>query len=222
MREHSQSGRATQIWIPVFLFVTSLTFGCSKSERTTSRDVQPSPSLVATFAPPVATPIASPNRQTAAERFVEIDRLLATSLTGSPEQCDQRIALRAERAALISSGQVPYQSGNQVPEQSGQSSGAPIVQHSSDVDSADHASTTADPQSHQIVIAANSQASSLPFLEQMTPTERDHYFQELWLQNSSRLDVNVNHSGFGLGRFGLHHRWANRWPPGRARMVNQP
>ena len=218
MREHSHSGSPRRIWIAVFLFAISFAFACSKSDRTTSLDVQP-PSLLAATIPaptpaPITTPTATSNRQTAVERFVEIDRLLARPLTGSSEQCDERTLLRAERAALISSGQVPYQSGNQVP---GQSSPATMVQHSAAGDFVDDAPAMADSQSGQRVIATNSQASSLPFLEQMTPTERDHYFQELWLQNSSLIDVNVNRSRLGLGRFELNRRRTNMRPPGRAR-----
>ena len=221
MHEHSHSGSPRRVWIAVFLLAISFAFGCSKSDRTTSRDVQPASLLAATIPAPIATPIATPNRQTASERMVEIDRLLARPLTGSPEQSDERTLLRAERAALISSGQVPYQSWNQASGQPGQSSPATTVQHSADGGSVDHAPATADSQSGQIVIATNSQASSLPFLEQMTPTERDHYFQELWLQNSSLIDVNLNRSGLGLGRFRLNHRRTTMRPPGRATMANQ-
>src|SRR5215813_207977 len=113
MREHSQSGSPRLIWIVVLLFATAVGFGCSKSDKTTSRAVQPTPLLAATIPAPIATQVAMPNRPTAAERLVEIDRLLARPLTGSPEQADERTLLRAERAALISSGQVPYEFGNQ-------------------------------------------------------------------------------------------------------------
>src|SRR5262245_20764504 len=107
MNEHSQSGGPKLIWIAFLLLATEVGFGCSKSDKTTSRAVQPAPSLAATIPAPIATQVATPNRQTAAERLVEIDRLLARPLTGSPEQADERTLLRAERAALISSGQVP-------------------------------------------------------------------------------------------------------------------
>lgn len=179
----------------VFLMAVSFTFGCSKSEPTTSRDVQPGPLLAATMPPPAPAPtavaIAAPHRPTAAERFVEIDRLLARPLTGTPEQADERSLLRAERAALISSGQVPYQPVNQ----------SSSVQHPGDGDASDHPPVPVDPPRGQIVVA---ETSSLPFLEQMTPTERDHYFQELWLQNGSFVDV--NYSGWGFGRTGLNRK----------------
>ena len=199
--------------VAVFLFAVSFAFGCSKNDRTTSRDVQPVPLLAATpparVPAPIATPMATPNRPTAAERIVEIDRLLARPLTGTPEQADERTLLRAERAALISSGQVPSQPGNQAPAPPVQSNPAPIGQPSA-----------IDSRSGQIVIATSS--SSLPFLEQLTPTERDHYFQELWLQNSSLIDVNVNRGGLGLGRLGMNRRKTNMRPPARAGMTNQP
>lgn len=208
MREQAQSGTPKWIGRVFFLFVLLFAFGCSKSDTTTSRDVEPA-SLVAASIPapapvPISTPIATPNRPTAAERLVEIDRLLARPLTGTPESADERTLLRAERVALISSGQVPPQSSDPAP---AQSSPAPVVQHSS----------TGAPNG-QIVIATSS--SSLPFLEQMTPSEREHYFQELWLQNGSFVDV--NYSGFGFGGLGVNHRRPNMRPPARAAFANQP
>lgn len=200
MRAHSQSKGSGRTWMAVFLLAVSFAFGCSKSDKATSRDAQPAPSLVAaSLAPapaPVATPMAMPNRPTAAERIVEIDRVLARPLTGTPESADERTLLRAERAALIKSGQVPSQPGNQTPGQPVQSSPVPLPQGS-----------TTDAPSGQIVVA---QTSSLPFLEQMTPSERDHYFQELWLQNGSFVDV--NYSGWGFGRFGLNRKRPNMRP----------
>ena len=212
MRERSQSRSPGSIWIALFLCAISFTFGCSKSDTATSRDVEPASLVAATIPAPapasIATAIARPNPPTAAERIVEIDRLLARPLTGTPESADERTLLRAERAALISSGQFPSQSGSQAPGEPVQSNPAPMEQHS------------ADSPGGQMVIATNSQASSLPFLEQLTPTERDHYFQELWLQNSSFVEV--NHSGFGFGRFRVNHRRPNMRPPARARIANQP
>ena len=207
MRERSQSRSPGSIWMALFLCATSFTFGCSKSDTATSRDVEPAASVAATIpapAPaPIATAIATPNPPTAAERIVEIDRLLARPLTGTPESADERTLLRAERAALMSSGQFPSQSGSQAPGDPVQSNPAPMEQHSA-----------TDAPGGQMVIATNSQAS-LPFLEQLTPTERDHYFQELWLQNSSLVEV--NHSGFGFGGFRVNHRRPNMRPHARAR-----
>lgn len=200
------------MWIALFLCFISFACGCSKSDGTASRDVPPTSSVAATVpapAPvPVATAVTTPNRPTAAERIVVIDRLLARSLTGTPESADERTLLRAERAAFLSSGQVPSQPGNQVPAQPVPTNPPPMGQHS-----------TTDAPSGQIVIATSS--SSLPFLEQMTPSERDHYFQELWLQNSSLVNVNVNRGGLGFGRIGTNRGRANPRPP-RSRSATRP
>jgi len=212
MRAQSQSGSPKWIGIAFLPFVIWFAFGCSKSNESTSREIPPaSPhaSLVAATVPapapaPIVATIATPKQPTAAERLVEIDRLLARPLTGTPESADERTLLRAERAALISSGQVPPQSSDPAPVQS---SPAPVVQYSG-----------TDAPNGQIAIATSS--SSLPFLEQMTPSERDHYFQELWLQNGSFVDV--NDSGFGFGRFGVNHRRPNMRPPPRAPIASQP
>ena len=108
MREHFHLGFLEGIWIP--LLVISFASSCSKTDQTTSRDVQPVALLAAATIPPtnhapdpapVTALVAAPNRPTAAERLVEIDRLLARPLTGTPESADERTLLRAERAALI-------------------------------------------------------------------------------------------------------------------------
>ena len=52
---------------------------------------------------------AEPKTVSPADRLVEIDRLLAAPLTGRPEESDQRVLLRAEREALVTSGQVAAQ-----------------------------------------------------------------------------------------------------------------
>src|SRR6185436_11922600 len=61
--------------------------------------------------PPVSEPafeaLPASTRQTAAKRIVEIDRLLAEPITGRADDSDRRAQLRAERAALLDSGQVP-------------------------------------------------------------------------------------------------------------------
>ncbi len=195
----------------LFLCAISFTSGCSKSDSATSRDMKPTSAVAATIPAPVpassAPAIAAPKPPTAAERIVQIDRLLARPLTGTPESADERTLLRAERAALISSGQVPFQSGSEAPGEPGNP--AAMEQHSA-----------ADASGGQIVVATNSQATSLPFLEQLTPTERDHYFQELWLQNGNFVEV--NHSGFGFGRLRGNHRGLHMRPPGRARGGNHP
>ena len=175
--------------IAVLLLAISLASGCSRSEKTAAQQVRATVPPLALTTP---TPATTPNRQTAAERLVEIDLLLAAPLTGTPEQADERTRLRAERAALISSGQVPYQP---VP-----SNPTTIAQNSGNSELVAQSGSAADPQNSQIVIAPNSQASSLPFLEQMTPSERLHYFQELRLQNGSYIDVNVQHPYYFRGR----------------------
>ena len=224
MRAHSHSGILGRIWITGCFFALSLTFGCSKSKPTTVGDAQPTALLAATFpltAPaPVATPVAVPSRSTPAERLVEIDLLLAKPLTGTPEQADERSLLRAERAALISSGQVPFPSGNLAAGQLAQSSQAAIAEGSPAAYPNEHSPVMPDAHNDQIVIATDSQASRLPFLEGLSPTELDHYFQWLWLQNGSF--VNVNHSGFGFGRFGVNRRRPHMRPPTRTAMANQP
>jgi hypothetical protein len=208
MRERSQSTSPGAMWVALFLCAISFTFGCSKSEPATARDVEPASLVAATI--PAAAPastapaIATPKPPTAAERIVMIDRLLARPLTGTPASADERTVLRAERAALISSGQVPSRMGNDAP---GQPNPASMEQHSATAASGD-----------QIVIAANSQASSLRFLEQLTPSELDRYFQEQWLQNGSF--INVNQSGFGRSR--MNHRRPKMRPHARAGVASGP
>ena len=192
------------MWVGLFLCAVSLTFfGCSKTDTATSRALEPASLEAAPIpasAPASAAPaVAAPKSPTAAERFVEIDRLLARPLTGTPESADERTLLRAERAALINSGQVRFQTGSEA-------AGAPVHANSAPIE--EHSATAAS--GDQIVIAANSQASSLPFLEQLSPLERDHYFEELWLQNGSF--INVNHSGFGFGGSRVNHRRPNMRP----------
>lgn len=68
-------------------------------------------------APPALVTVVSrvaPIRQTAAERLVEIDRLLAAPVTGRSEDSDRRTLLRAERASLVDSGQVPHRTQSQL------------------------------------------------------------------------------------------------------------
>ena len=58
------------------------------------------------------------------------------------------------------------------------------------------------PSDNQIVVAVDSRGRSgnLPFLEGMTPSERHHYFQALWLQNSENINITGN-TGFARRRF---------------------
>jgi len=224
MRAHSHSEIPGWIWITGCFFALSLTFGCSKSGPTTVGDAQPTARLAATIpltaSAPVATPVAVSNRSTPAERLVEIDLLLAQPLTGTPEQADERSLLRAERAALISSGQVPFLSGNLAAGPLAQSNQAATAERSSAAYPNEYDPVMPEAHNDQIVIAHDSQASRLPFLEGMSPSELDRYFEWLWLQNGSF--VNVNHSGFGFGRFGVNRRRPHMRPPARTAMANQP
>lgn len=140
--------------------------GCSKSEVQLA--AQPSQPLPVMLTQPTSA------AKTAVDRLVEIDRLLAVPLTGTPEESDRRAALRAERAALIASGQTPYRMPSQF-----------VVGGNSN-----YAAPTSRPG--PITVAPNSQARNLPYLEQMTPTEREHYYKTLRLQNTQRVEIDVH------------------------------
>ncbi|MEY2530558.1 MAG: hypothetical protein QOI96_643 [Verrucomicrobiota bacterium] len=159
--------------------------GCSKSEVQVA---PPSPSQA------TRVPAATPAGQTAAERIVEIDRLLAAPLSGRPDDADQRSLLRAEREALIASGQVPYRMRSQPVvsrNRAEQPNPSTVTQRLANGDAVNYASPTT--QNGRITVAPNSQASSLSYLEQMTPTERERYYKTLRLQNSRRIEVDVRH-----------------------------
>jgi hypothetical protein len=139
-------------------------------------------------------PIAVENRNKAADRVVEIDRLLALPLTGKPEESDRRTALRAERAALVASGQVPYELRG--PLVASHNVAVPVNNTVTQRSANGNVVNYAEPPSHvaPIVVAPNMQSTNLSFLEQMTPTEREHYYKNVRLQNSQRVDVNVRHN----------------------------
>jgi hypothetical protein len=131
--------------------------------------------------------------QSQTDRIVEIDRMLSAPLTGSPEDADRRSALRAERNALMALGNYSMQTDQAGQQATGCQSGQPnneIVSH----DIVDYAPPP--PSNSQIVVAVDSQGRSgnLPFLEGMTPSERLHYFQALWLQNSQNINITRNNS----------------------------
>ena len=67
--------------------------GCSKAVVKMDRQNPPQETVQMVQSQPV--------QQTAAERIAEIDRLLAAPLKGTPEDSDRRVALRAERNALL-------------------------------------------------------------------------------------------------------------------------
>ena len=175
-----------------FFTVAICLAGCSKAVVTIPERafVQPMPPAPATAIPVQATTAPAPTVavpapvQSQSERIAEIDRILSASLTGFPEDTDRRTALRAERRGLMASGNYPMhdeQSARQEPDSHGN-----FVNYDS-----------SPPSNDQIVIAADSQSGYLPGLEGMTPTERLHYYQALWLQNSQNINVNRN---FGFTR----------------------
>jgi hypothetical protein len=133
------------------------------------------------------------NRNKAADRVVEIDRLLALPLTGTSEESDRRTALRAERAALVASGQVPYELRG--PLVASHNAAVPanntVTQRSANGNVVNYA----QPQTHTapLTVAPNSQSTNLSYLEQMTPAERERYYKTIRLQNTQRVEVDVRH-----------------------------
>ena len=161
-----------------FLSVSGLLLvtGCSKSDVTVSAQPSPQPLVFD----------QNDRRQTAADRVVEIDRLLAVPLTGRPEESDRRAALRAEREALVASGQVPYQLARP------RTVSAPpnnTVTRVADGNVVNYAAPTT--RTAPITVAPNSQSTNLSFLEQMTPAERERYYKTIRLQNTQRVEVDV-------------------------------
>jgi hypothetical protein len=164
-----------------FLFGSGLLFvtGCSKSDVTVSAQPSPQPLVFA----------QNDGRQSAADRVVEIDRLLAVPLTGRPEESDRRAALRAEREALVASGQVPYQLTSQARNRSVSTPPNNTVTRIADGNIVHYAAPTT--RTEPITVAPNSQSTNLSFLEQMTPAERERYYKAIRLQNTQRLEVDV-------------------------------
>lgn len=173
--------------IALFAVAVSLA-GCSKAvvtmpERTIVQQPMPGATPVAT----VQTPAQSQR-----DRIVEIDRMLSAPLTGSPEDADRRSVLRAERDALMASGNYSIQadqSGRQAADsESGQASGEMV---SGDAHGNVVNYVPPPPSNDRIVVAVDSQGRSgyLPPLEGMTPSERLHYFQALRLQNTQNTNV---------------------------------
>jgi hypothetical protein len=138
---------------------------------------------------PSPQPITVAAQKSAADRLVEIDRLLALPPTGRPEESDRRTALRAEREALIASGQVPYRN---VPSSfTSRVANTPPNNTVTQRFANGNVINTALPTSRTepITVAPNSQASNLSFLEQMTPTERERYLKTIKAQNTVHIDV---------------------------------
>lgn len=164
--------------------------GCSRTNvQVMAAPPAPPPGSVTT-----ALVNGSLSRQTAADRLVEIDRLLAAPITGRSDDSDKRTLLRAERAALVASGQLPYGAQSQFATHrshtvQGNAPLATITKRGPNGDLVNYAPAPA--QTGRIVVAPNSQDRNLSPLEQMTPTERERYYKALRLQNTSRIDVNV-------------------------------
>ena len=131
--------------------------GCSKVDVTLERPRQTESAPVL-----LAQDTSAPASQSAAQRIVEIDRLLSAPLTGQPGDSDQRAILRAERAALAD----PY--GQTVARIQ-----SPRIREQS----------SAPRQNNNVVIAPNSQDHNISSLEAMTPTERERYYRELRIKN---------------------------------------
>ena len=155
---------------------------CSKTDVKLAAQPSPQPILVEN------------NYNKAAQRVVEIDRLLALPLTGTPEESDRRTALRAERAALVASGQVPYELRNSM---LGTHNVNPAVNNTVTQRSANGNVVNYAAQTHRtepITVAPNSQSTNLSFIEQMTPAERERYYKTIKVHNTQRVEVDVrNH-----------------------------
>jgi hypothetical protein len=150
--------------------------GCSKTDVNLAAQPSPQPLVYA----------ENDRRQSPADRVVEIDRLLAVPLTGRPEESDRRAALRAEREALVASGQVPYQLARPRTVSAPPNNTVTRVADGNVVNYAAPATRTAP-----ITVAPNSQSTNLSFLEQMTPTERERYYKTIRLHNTQRVEVDV-------------------------------
>ena len=172
--------KMTRLHSFVFLSALVLLAGCSKSDVNVMAQPSPEPIVVAT---------TSESRKTAADRVVEIDRLLAVPLTGTPEESDRRAALRAERTALVASGQVPYHLAQQ-----NRPGNVPVppnntVTRANNGNVVHYAAPTV--RTEPITVAPNSQATTLSFIEQMTPTERERYYKTIKAHNTQRVEIQV-------------------------------
>jgi hypothetical protein len=168
-------------FLQFFLFVSGLLLvtGCSKSDVTVSAQPSPQPLVIA----------QNDQRQTAVDRVIEIDRLLAMPLTGRPEESDRRVALRAEREALVASGQVPYQLASQGRNRNVSTPPNNTVTRIADGNVVHYAAPTT--RTKPIIVAPISSSANLSFIEQMTPSERERYYKTIRLQNTQRVEVDV-------------------------------
>jgi hypothetical protein len=170
--------------------LVALFAGCSKTEVQVTATAPPPPPLVTAFSN------VAPMQQRVAERLVEIDRLLAMPVTGKSEDSDRRSLLRAERAALVDSGQVSYRMHSQLATNDNRTVQpnpplATVTKREANGDIVNYAPSTT--QNGRTVVAPNSQTSNLSFLEQMTPTERARYYKAMSLQNTDRTRVDVHY-----------------------------
>jgi hypothetical protein len=150
---------------------------CSKTDIHLAGQSSPQPILVEAY------------HNKAADRVVEIDRLLALPLIGTQEESDRRTALRAERGALVASGQVPYQLRGPLVASHNPAVPSNNTQHSVNGNVVNYAQH--QPYAAPITVAPNSQSTSLSHLEQMTPAERERYYKTIRLQNTQRVEVDV-------------------------------
>jgi hypothetical protein len=127
------------------------------------------------------------SQQQRVDRIVEIDRLLSAPLTGDPADADRRITLRAERAALTGNPN-PAVFTNRQPVTNTVVAVPSVRIPAANLPNPPNAPSNA---TNGIVIAPNSQATSLSFLEQMTPSERERYYRDLRLRNTQTIDINT-------------------------------
>ena len=152
--------------------------GCSRSH-------------VEVAAQPLSPPVEA-SHNTAADRVVEIDRLLALPLTGTPEESDRRAALRAERAALVASGQVPYELRNSMlaNRPANPAVNNTVTRRSPDGNVVNYSAPTT--RTEPITVAPNSQSTNLSYVEQMTPSERERYLKTIKAFNTQRVEFDVH------------------------------
>jgi peptidoglycan hydrolase-like protein with peptidoglycan-binding domain len=153
---------------------------CSKTNVHVADDQRPDSALVVQN---------SAAEKSAADRLVEIEKLLAAAPTGKPDEADRRTALRAERDGLIASGKVPYRN---VPQSfTNRVANTPpnntVTQRLPNGNVINNQVPTQ--RTEPITVAQDSQAKNLSFLEQMTPSERERYLQTVKAHNTQHVEV---------------------------------
>jgi hypothetical protein len=157
------------------LLCVCLLAGCSKSELEVATPADSTTPLVQ-------------QQQQAANRIVEIDRLLSAPVTGDPADADRRIALRAERAALTGNPNPAVFTNRRVVAATPPATNSVRLPNG---DVVNYVGSQPSSASGGIVVAPNSQATSLSFLEQMTPSERERYYRDVRLRNTRTIDIRV-------------------------------